>query len=98
MYRRDAASRGLPWKMGASYLLVALAMLGRAGALYVFRACHSLDVYLRGAASRSHRCSKPTHWNLTVRVAPRGAGGFLPVQAQHRLSLMDAVGQCEGTG
>ena len=52
------------------------ATVGWVGALYFFQVCHFLEAYRRDAASRSQRCSRPIHWNLTVWVAPRGAGGF----------------------
>ena len=69
-------SHVLPWKLGATSLLVVCATVGWVGALYFFQVCHFLEVYRRDAASRSLRCSRPIHWNLTVWVAPRGAGGF----------------------
>ena len=51
-------SHALPWKLGATSLLVAVLRLGGLGHSNFFQVCHFRDLYRRDAASRSLRCSK----------------------------------------
>ena len=78
-------SHVLPWKFGATSLLVACATVGRVGHYIFSRSA----IYLRDAASRSLRCSRPTLEPHSVGRSP-GGSCFPPVQAQRRRSLMSS--------
>ena len=90
-------SHVLPWKLGATSLLVVCATVGWVGALYFFQVCHFLEV------SEGRCFSQPAvlkAYTLEPHSVGRNPGGwrFPPVQAHRRRSLMDAVGQHAGAG